>query len=49
MNQAKSPEDQIFSEEDITDSFYKGKVRFDEECESRYIKLDDGRSEYVNI
>ena len=49
MNQAKSPEDQIFSEEDITDNFYKGNIRFDDECDSWYIKLDDGRTEYVNI
>ena len=49
MNQAKSPEDQIFSEEDITDNFYKGNIRFDDDCDSGYIKLDDGRTEYVNI
>ena len=49
MNQAKSPEDQIFSEEDITDGFYQGSVRFSDEHNSWYIKLDDGRTEYVNI
>ena len=49
MNQAKSPEDQIFSEEDITDNFYKGKLKFDEPCNSWYLMLDDGRKEYVNI
>jgi predicted phage terminase large subunit-like protein len=49
MNQAKSPEDQIFSEEDINNAIYKGHVRFDESYDSWYIKLDDGRKEYVNI
>ena len=49
MNQAKSPEDQIFSEEDITEGFYQGNVRFSDEHNSWYIKLDDGRTEYVNI
>ena len=29
MNQAKSPEDQIFSEDDITSGFYSGNIRFD--------------------
>ena len=49
MNQAKSPEDQIFSEADINDGYYKGNLRFSEEYNSWYIKLEDGRSEYVNI
>ena len=49
MNQAKSPEDQIFSEEDINNAIYKGNARYDGECDSWYIKLDDGRKEYVNI
>ena len=49
MNQAKSPEDQIFSEEDINNAIYKGYARYDEEFGSWYIKLNDGRKEYVNI
>ena len=49
MNQAKSPEDQIFSEEDINNALYKGNARYDAEYDSWYIKMDDGRKEYVNI
>ena len=49
MNQAKSPEDQIFSEEDINDGYYKGNLRFSDEYNSWYLTLDDGRNEYVNI
>ena len=49
MNQAKSPEDQIFNEEDIVDNFYSGNIRFSDEHNSWYIKLDDGSIEYVNI
>ena len=49
MNQAKSPEDQIFHEDDSNDAMYKGSIKFDEEAESWYLKLDDGRKEYVNI
>ncbi len=49
MNQAKSPEDQIFSEEDINNALYKGFARYDEAHDSWYIKLDDDRKEYVNI
>ena len=49
MNQAKSPEDQVFAEEDINDGLYKGNARFDESTGSWYIKFDDGSQEYVNI
>ena len=49
MNQAKSPEDQIFSEEDINDGYYKGNARFDDESDSWYIQLDDGTKKYINI
>tara|TARA_R100001594_G_scaffold58340_1_gene92291 strand:+ start:3079 stop:4641 length:1563 start_codon:yes stop_codon:yes gene_type:complete len=49
MNQAKSPEDQIFSEEDINNAMYKGFARYDQEYDSWYIKLEDGRKEFVNI
>ncbi len=49
MNQAKSPDDQIFSEDDINDGYYKGKLKFSEECNSWYLILEDGRKEYVNI
>ena len=49
MNQAKSPEDEIFSEEDITSGLYKGNCRFDEGANSWYIKFDDDSQKYVNI
>ena len=49
MNQAKSPEDQIFAEEDIMDNLYTGNARFDKESNSWYIKFEDGSMEYVNI
>jgi len=49
MNQAKSPEDEIFKEEDITNGFYKGNLRFDSEADSWYIKHLDERKEFVNI
>ena len=49
MNQAKSPEDQIFSEEDITDGLYKGHVRYDDGAGSWYLQLDDGEKKFVNI
>jgi len=49
MNQAKSPEDQIFSEEDINDGIYQGNARFDEEADSWYIQFADGDKKYINI
>jgi predicted phage terminase large subunit-like protein len=49
MNQAKSPEDQIFSEEDINEGYYKGNARFDESSDSWYIQLDDDTKKYINI
>ena len=49
MNQAKSPEDQIFSEEDINEGYYKGNARFDEQADSWYIQLDDDTKKYINI
>ena len=49
MNQAKSPEDEIFQEEDITNGFYKANLRFDKEADSWYLKHLDGRQEYINI
>ena len=49
MNQAKSPEDQVFAEEDINDNLYKGHARFDEQANSWYIKFEDGSQEYINI
>jgi predicted phage terminase large subunit-like protein len=49
MNQAKSPEDQIFNEEDITENFYSGNIRFNKESNSWYLTLEDGKREYVNI
>ena len=41
MNQAKSPEDQIFAEEDINEALYRGNIRFEETSDSWYIKFDD--------
>ena len=49
MNQAKSPEDQIFQEEDINDNYYKGKIKFDKQSDSWFLELDDGTKPYVNI
>ena len=49
MNQAKSPEDQIFQEEDINDNYYKGKVKFDNEADSWFLDLDDGTKPFINI
>ena len=49
MNQAKSPEDEIFNENDITGGFYSGDIKFNEEVNSWYLKLEDGSMEYVNI
>ena len=49
MNQAKSPEDQIFSEEDITDGLYKGNVRYDDRSDSWRIEVENGKKEYINI
>ena len=48
MNQARSPEDAVFSEDDITNAFYDGVLRWDEEKGSWYIK-EDGKNIYVNI
>ena len=48
MNQARSPDDAIFSETHITDSLYKGSLRWDEEKGSWYIKSDEDNV-YVNI
>ena len=49
MNQAKSPEDEIFTEGDITDGLYKGYCKFDEEAQSWYIQFDDKSTKFVNI
>ena len=49
MNQAKSPEDQVFAEEDINENLYKGNVRFDEEAQSWRLYNEDGSKDYVNI
>jgi predicted phage terminase large subunit-like protein len=48
MNQARSPDDAIFSETHITESLYKGSLRWDEEKGSWYIKSDE-ENVYVNI
>jgi len=49
MNQARSPDDQIFTEDDINKGFYEGDARYDEEYGSWYIKLEDGSRPYINI
>ena len=49
MNQAKSPEDQIFSEEDINEGYYKGNARFDEQADSWFLQFDDDSKKYINI
>ena len=48
MNQARSPDDAVFSEKHITDAFYDGVLRFDDERGSWYLKID-GKNEYINI
>ena len=42
MNQARSPDDQVFSEEDINESFYSGVCRWNEEGGYWYVKTDEG-------
>ena len=49
MNQAKSPEDQVFSEEDINENLYRGNLRFNDESNSWMLVFDDGSKEYVNL
>ena len=49
MNLAKSPEDQVFDEEDINDGFYNGNARYEEQTDSWYIKFEDGHKEYIDI
>ncbi len=49
MNQAKSPEDQIFSEDDINNGMYSGNLRFSDESQSWYLRLDDGSIKHVNL
>ena len=49
MNQAKSPEDQIFSEDDINSGLYKGNLRFSDDSQSWYLRLDDGSIKHVNL
>ena len=49
MNQARSPEDQIFEEEDINKGFYEGNCKYDEEYGSWYLEFQDGSKEYINL
>ena len=42
MNQARSPEDAVFSETDITEAFYDGVLRFNDENGNWYIKSSEG-------
>ena len=48
MNQARSPEDQIFSEKDITKGYYDGDCKWDSEEGGWYIDTDEQRI-YVNL
>ena len=49
MNQAKSPEDAIFKEEDIQKSFYSGQCRYLEDQDVWMMELDDGTKKPVNL
>ena len=49
MNQARSPEDQIFTEEDINKGFYNGTAKYDSDYGSWYMELEDGTKPYINI
>jgi len=49
MNMAKSPEDAIFSEEDIQGAMYNGQCRFDENSGIWYLELDSGEKKPVNL
>ena len=49
MNQARSPEEAIFDEDDINRGFYEGKVKYDDDNDSWYIHFEDGRMEYINV
>ena len=48
MNQARSPDDAVFSEEDINESFYQGSLRWDEKQGCWCIK-DDGKNIPVDL
>ena len=45
MNQARSPDDAVFSEEDINESLYNGVLRWDDENGKWYIKSDEGNTD----
>ena len=49
MNEARSPDDQIFTAEDINASLYSGNAKFDTSSNCWYIDLADGRKEYVSL
>ena len=48
MNQARSPDDAVFSEEDINESLYNGALRWDDENGKWYIKDENGNTD-VNL
>ena len=48
MNQARSPEDAVFSEEDINDNLYEGVPRFDDEKGAWVLRVD-GSDKPINI
>ncbi len=49
MNEARSPDEIIFSEEDIKKGYYSGNIRFDNEEGSWVLSTDDGKNELVNL
>ena len=49
MNQARSPEDQIFEEDDINKGLYEGDCKYDEDYGSWYLQFIDGSKEYINL
>ncbi len=49
MNEARSPDDQIFTAEDINASLYSGNAKSDTSSNCWYIDLADGRKEYVSL
>ena len=49
MNQARAPEDVIFSEEDINKSLYDGSCKYDSSADCWYIEESDGNKIYVSL
>ena len=49
MNQARAPEDVIFTEEDINKSLYDGTCKFDTSSDCWYIDMEDGSKVYLTL